>query len=142
MSQEQPFEQRAASLIPLDQFIELATYHDLEELLTDALALMIRTFKAKAGSLIFARVPPLHIRQGEFDLDEEVAEQITHWEQTVENRINSIWEIQTPRLPPITVHPLSDSGLALLTVPFLSQMRIIGSTGLVFEAGQEPDWIW
>lgn len=139
MSQEQSLDQRAASLIPLDQFIELVTHRDLEELLTDALALMIRTFNAKAGSLIFARVPPLRIRQGEFDFDKEVAEQITRWEKTIENRINSTWEIQTPRLSPITIHPLSDSGLTLLTIPLLSQMKIIGSIGLVFEVGQEPD---
>ena len=139
MSQEQSLEQRAASLIPLDQFIELVTHRDLEELLTDALALMIRTFNVKAGSLIFARVPPLRIRQGEFDFDKEVAEQITRWEKTIENRINSTWEIQTPRLSPITIHPLPDSGLTLLTIPLLSQMKIIGSIGLVFEVGKEPD---
>jgi signal transduction histidine kinase len=139
MSQVQSLEQRAASLIPLDQFIELATHRDLEELLTDALALMIRAFHAKAGSLIFARVPLLRIRQGEFDFDKEAAEQITHWEKTVENRINSAWEIQTPRLSPITTHPLSDSGLTLMTIPLLSQMKVIGSIGLVFELGQEPD---
>jgi len=139
MSQEQSLEQRAASLIPLDQFIELVTQRDLEELLTDALALMIRTFNVKAGSLIFARVPPLRIRQGEFDFDKEVAEQITRWEKTIENRINSTWEIQTPRLSPITIHPLPDSGLTLLTIPLLSRMKIIGSIGLVFEVGQEPD---
>ena len=139
MSQEQSLEQRAASLIPLDQFIELATHRDLEGLLTDVLALMIRTFDAKAGSLIFARVPPLRIRQGEFDFSKEAAKQITRWEKTVENRINSTWEIQTPRLSPITIHPLSDSELTLLTVPLLSQMKIIGSIGLVFEPGQKLD---
>lgn len=139
MSQEQSLEQRAASLMPLDQFIELAAHRDLEELLTDALALMIRTFNAKAGSLIFARVPPLRIRQGEFDFDKEAAEQISRWEKTIENRINSTLEIQTPRLSPITIHPLSDNGLNLLNIPLLSQMRVIGSIGLVFELGQEPD---
>ncbi len=137
MSQEQSLEQRAASLIPLDQFIELATHRDLEGLLADALALMIRTFSAKAGSLIFARVPPLHIRQGEFD--KKVAEQITRWEKTIENRIDSTWEIQTPRLSPITIHPPSDSGLTLLTIPLLSQVKVIGSISLVFEPGQELD---
>lgn len=139
MGQEQSLEQRAASLMPLDQFIELAAHRDLEELLTDALALMIRTFNAKAGSLIFARVPPLRIRQGEFDFDKEAAEQISRWEKTIENRINSTLEIQTPRLSPITIHPLSDNGLNLLNIPLLSQMRVIGSIGLVFELGQEPD---
>jgi GAF domain-containing protein len=139
MRQERSLEQRAASLIPLDHFIELAIHRNLEELLTDALALMIRTFNAKAGSLIFARVPPLHIRQGEFDFDKEAAEQITRWEKTIENRINSTWEIQTPRLLPVSIHPLSDSGLTLLTIPLLSQVKVIGSIGLVFEPGQEPD---
>jgi signal transduction histidine kinase len=138
MSQEQSLEQRAASLIPLDQFVELATHRDLKGLLTDALALMIRTFNAKAGSLIFAKVPPLHIRQGEFD--EEAAEQIARWEKIIENRINSTWEIQTPRLSPITIHPPpSDSGLTLLTIPLLSQVKVIGSISLVFEPGQELD---
>ncbi len=139
MSREQSLEQRAASLIPLDQFIELAAHRDLEELLTDALALVIRAFNAKAGSLIFARVPPLRIRQGEFDFDKEVVEQIARWEKTIENRIDSAWEIQTPRLSPITIHPLADKGLTLLTIPLLSRMRVIGSIGLVFELGQEPD---
>jgi signal transduction histidine kinase len=139
MRQEQSLEQRTESLIPLDQFIELATHRNLEELLADALTLMIRTFNAKAGSLIFARVPPLHIRQGELDFDKEVTEQITRWEKTIENRINSTWEIQTPRLSPITVDLLSDSGLTLLSTPLLSQMKVIGSIGLVFEPGQEPD---
>jgi len=139
MSQEQSLEQRAANLIPLDQFIELATHRNLEGLLIDALTLMIRTFNAKAGSLIFAKVPPLRIRQGEFDFDKEFAEQITRWEKTVENRINSTWEMQTPRLSPITTHPPSDSGLTLLTIPLLGQMKVIGSIGLVFETGQEPD---
>lgn len=139
MSQEQSLEQRTASLIPLDQFIELATHRDLEELLTDALALMMRTFKAKAGSLIFARVPLLRIRQGEFDFDKEVIEQITCWEQMIEKRINSTWEIQTPRLLPITIHPPSDSRLTLLTIPLLSQVKVIGSVSLVFGPGQVPD---
>jgi GAF domain-containing protein len=137
MSQEQSLEQRAASLIPLDQFIELATHRDLEGLLTVALSLMIRTFSAKAGSLIFARVPPLHIRQGE--LDKEAAEQITRWEKTIENRTNSTWEIQTPRLSPVTIHPSSHSGLTLLTIPLMSQVKVIGSVSLVFEPGQELD---
>ena len=138
MDQEQSLEQRAACLIPLDQFVELTTHRDLEGLLTDALALVIRTFHAKAGSLVFAKVPPLHIRQGEFD--KESAEQITRWEKIVENRINSTWEIQTPRLSPITIHPPpSDSGLTLLTIPLLSQVKVIGSISLVFEQGQEMD---
>lgn len=135
MGQGQSLEQRAASLIPLDQFIELATHRDLEELLTDTLALIVRTFNAKAGSLIFARVPLLRIRQGEFD--KEAAEQITRWEKTMENRINSNWEVQTPRLSPITIHPPSDSGLTLLTIPLLSRVKVIGSISLVFESGQE-----
>jgi len=139
MVQEQSLEQRAASLIPLDHFIELAAHRDLEGLLTDALALMIRTFDAKAGSLIFARVPLLRIRQGEFDFDKETAEQITRWEKTIENRINSAWEIQTPRLSPITIHPPSDSGWTLLTIPLLSQVKVIGSISLIFEPGQELD---
>jgi len=137
MNQKQSLEQRTASLIPLDQFIELATYRDLEELLINALALMIRTFKAKAGSLIFARVPLLHLRQGEFD--EGVMEQIARWEQMIEKRINSPWEIQTPRLSPVTIYPPSESGLTLLTIPLLSQVKVIGSVSLVFEPGQEPD---
>ncbi len=137
--EEQSLERQAASLVPLDQFIELATHRSLEDLLTDALALMIRTFNAKAGSLIFARVPPLCIRQGEFDFDKKAVEQISRWEKTIEDKIDSTWEIQTPRLSPITIHPLSDGKLILLTIPLLSQVKVIGSIGLVFESGREPD---
>lgn len=139
MSQKQAPEQRAASLRPLDQFIELATYRNLEELLTDALALMIRTFNARAGSLILSRVPPLRIRQGKFDFGKEAVEQINRWEKTIENRIDSNRGIQTPRLSPITFHSLSDSGLTLLTIPLLTEVKVIGSVGLVFESAQELD---
>jgi len=131
-----PADDQIAALSALGQFIELATYRDLEELLGEALRLMVRVFPVTAGSLIYLGSTRVHVQEGE--LPEQAAEQVARWEQAVEQRLGQArWHLHTPHLPPVTVYPLPQDEGTLLNTPLLSQGRVMGCVSLLLPPGQE-----
>jgi len=131
-----PADDQIAALSALGQFIELATYRDLQELLSEALRLMVQVFPVTAGSLIYLGSTRVHVREGE--LPEQAAEQVARWEQAVEQRLGQArWHLHTPHLPPVTVYPLPQDEGTLLNTPLLSQGRVMGCVSLLLPPGQE-----
>ena len=113
------------------RFIDLAACRNLEEMLAEALSLVMRLFQASAGSLLFVHNITHRVRQG--DLEGIAADQIDFWEQTIESKLTqSRRQMFTPRLSPITLRYLSQTGQTLLNTPLLSQTSVIGSLSLVF----------
>ncbi|MBC7251465.1 MAG: GAF domain-containing sensor histidine kinase [Anaerolineae bacterium] len=115
------------------RFIELASYRNLDEMLAEALSLVIRMFRASAGSLLFVHNITHRVRQG--DLEGVAAEQIDLWEDTIQRKLaQARRRIYTPRLAPITLRNIPQTGQTLLNTPLLSQTSVIGSLSLVLPA--------
>jgi len=115
------------------RFIELAAARNLEEMLAEALSLVVRICQASAGSLLFVHNITHRVRQG--DLEGVAAEQIGLWEETIKRKLTQARrQIYTPRMAPITLHRLPQTGQILLNTPLLSQTSVIGSLSLVFPA--------
>ncbi len=115
------------------RFIELAAARNLEEMLAEALSLVVRICQASAGSLLFVHNVTHRVRQG--DLEGVAAEQIGLWEETIKRKLTQARrQIYTPRMAPITLHRLPQTGQILLNTPLLSQTSVIGSLSLVFPA--------
>jgi signal transduction histidine kinase len=113
------------------RFIELAACRSLDEVLAEALSLVVHTFQASAGSLLFVHNVVHRVRQG--DLEGAAGEQIDLWEGTVKRRLaQARHQIYTPRLSPITLHRLPGTGQTLLNTPLLSQTSVVGSLSLAF----------
>ena len=124
-------DEQAEELDYFARFIELAAYRNLDEMLAEALSLVVRIFRAGAGSLLFVHNITHRVRQG--DLEGMAAEQIDLWEETIESRLSQARrKIFTPRLSPITLRRLPQTGQTLLNTPLLSQTSVIGSLSLVF----------
>lgn len=118
------------------RFIELAAYRNLDEMLAEALSLVIRMFRASAGSLLFVHNITHRVRQG--DLEDVAAEQIDLWEDTIQRKLaQARRRIYTPRLAPITLRNIPQTGQTLLNTPLLSQTSVIGSLSLVLPAATE-----
>jgi len=112
-------------------FVDLAACRNLEEMLAEALSLVMRIFQASAGSLLFVHNITHRVRQG--SLEGIAADQIDFWERTIESKLaQSHRHMYTPRLSPITLRRLPQTGQTLLNTPLLSQTSVIGSLSLVF----------
>lgn len=117
------------------RFIELAAARNLDEMLAEALSFVVRIFQANAGSLLFVHNVTHRVRQG--DLEGVPAEQIDLWEETIKRKLTQARrQIYTPRMAPITLRRLPQTGQTLLNTPLLSQTSVIGSLSLVFPSGE------
>lgn len=132
IDQEDILQQKAASLVLLNQFIELATYQDLNEVLPEALSLLVRSFDADAGSLLYVGQTTMRVRQGR--LIGLPAEQIHRWEESVIRQLSESGQhIPMPGTIPVTLQPTAVSGarVTLLNAPLLAETRVTGSVSLV-----------
>jgi signal transduction histidine kinase len=118
------------------KFIELAAYRHLGEMLAEALSLVLSIFQASGGSLLFVHNVTHRVRQGY--LENATAEQIDLWEKTIESKLaQARRQIATPRLAPITLRRLPQTGQTLLNTPILSQTSVIGSLSLAFPSERQ-----
>jgi signal transduction histidine kinase len=125
-------EQQTASLIALNQFVELVTHHDLNKMLSQALSLLVHSFEARAGSLLYVGQTTARVCQGE--LAGPIAGQIRLWEESVTRQLgHSTGRISASRLIPFTLHPMSVPGgkVTLLNAPLMTKSRVAGCINLV-----------
>lgn len=125
-------QQQATGLLALNQFIELVTYHDLNEMLPQALSLLVHSFAAQAGSLLYVGQATLRVRQGE--LIGPLEEQVRAWEESVRRQLGkATGRIHVSREIPFTLQAVSIPGdrVALLNAPLMAENRIVGCINLV-----------
>lgn len=128
-------EDQAEELSYFARFIELVSARNLDEMLTEALSLLLHIFQASTGSLLFVHNVTHRVRQG--SMEGVAAEQIDLWEETVQQRLSQARrQVFTPHIAPITLRRLPQTGQTLLNTPLLSQTSVIGSLSLVFPSAK------
>lgn len=119
----------------LDTFLELAAARDMNTLLRQALALLMRAFRAEAGSLLFQSRPPQRLRTGTFS--PEALSVVDRWEAVIERRLlEGMWCIPTIDEIPISVNRLPANNRVLINAPLLRDVRVAGSLSLILLSGQ------
>jgi signal transduction histidine kinase len=119
----------------LDKFLELTATRSVNTLLRQALALLVQSFGAEAGSLLFHVNPPQRLRIGTFP--PEALSVVDHWETVIERRLlEGVWCIPSADEPPISISRLSAINLTLINAPLLRDARVVGSMSLVFPTNQ------
>jgi len=131
-NKEDILQQKTASLVLLNQFVELATYQDVNEMLPAALSLLVRSLDADAGSLLYVGQDILRARQGKLIGSPE--EQIRLWEESVTRQLSGSGQhIALPGKIPVTLQPATAFGdrVTLLNAPLLAKTHAAGSISLV-----------
>lgn len=114
----------------LDLFLELAAVRDVNTLLRQALALMMRTFQAEAGSILVQVRTPQRLRAGTFAPEAVLA--VDRWETTIEHRLQEgIWRIPSADALPVSVNRLPDADQILANTPLLRDTRVVGCVSLI-----------
>ncbi len=114
----------------LDLFLELAAIRDVNTLLRQALALMMRTFQAEAGSILVQVRTPQRLRAGTFAPEAVLA--VDRWETTIEHRLQEgIWRIPSADALPVSVNRLPDVDQILANTPLLRDTRVVGCVSLI-----------
>jgi len=114
----------------LDLFLELAAIRDVNTLLRQALALMMRTFQAEAGSILVQVRTPQRLRAGTFAPETVFA--VDRWETTIEHRLQEgIWRIPSADALPVSVNRLPDADQILANTPLLRDTRVVGCVSLI-----------
>lgn len=109
----------------------------LDQTLSEALTLLIKTFRAIGGSVFYASTPPRRFQQGQID---DALPHIERWESSVLQRLQShVWKIQLPKLAPVTWTTLPGAVRRVANVALVGYDRICGVVSLVFPAQVELD---
>jgi len=119
----------------LDGLTHLLSARSLQELLAEALALVVNEFRASGGSILYSSILTKHVRQG--DLSAAARQRIDRIEEaTIERARLRPLQIQLPRSPPITRQDLPDGRGALLSIPLIIRDRVHGVLSLYFAASE------
>ncbi len=114
----------------LDMFLELAAIRDVNTLLQQTLALLMRAFQAEAGSILIQARTLQRLRTGTFP--PEAVAVVDRWEVMIERQLmEGMWGIPSPDKVPISVKRLSASSLVLISTPLLRDTRVVGSISLL-----------
>lgn len=120
-------------LLYLDNLTHLLSARSLQELVAEALALVVNEFQASGGSLLYSSMLTERVRQG--DLPEAVRQRIDRIEEVTAERARlRPLQLQLPRSPPVTRQDLPDGHGALLSVPLITHDRIHGVLSLYFRS--------
>ncbi len=131
-TQKDSYQQQKTSLVLLDALSDLATHQNVNEMLPEALSLLVRSFSANTGSLLYVSQTTVRVRQGKLTGPPEA--QIQLWEESITRQLSRSGSyIPAPRQIPVTLQPAAVSGhrVTLLNAPLLTKTRVIGSISLV-----------
>jgi signal transduction histidine kinase len=124
------------SLVYLGNLTHLLSARSLQELLAEALALVINEFQASGGSILYSSMLTEHVRQG--DLPDAVCQRIDRIEEVTAERARlRPLQIQLPRSPPVTRQDLPDGHGSLLSVPLITHDRVHGVLSLYFRSASQ-----
>jgi len=128
---------QSPGLIALDRFVQLLDHQNLEEMLSQALALLAQAMEASAGSILY--VGQMSARASLGTPDSSVREQTRQWEDAIARQIRRVDQpIPAPQQVPFMLHPLPNGQGSLLNMPLVTNRRVAGSISLVCPAGFEP----
>jgi len=123
-------------LVYLDNLTHLLSARSLQELLAEALALVVNELRAGGGSILYSSMLTEHVRQGH--LPDAVRQRIDRIEAVTAERARlRPLQIQLPRSPPVTRQDLPDGYGFLLSVPLITHDRVHGVLSLYFRSGSE-----
>ena len=123
-------------LVYLDNLTHLLSARSLQELLAEALALVVNEFGASGGSILYSSMLTGQVRQGH--LPDAVRQRIDRVEAVTAERARlRPSQIQLPSSPPVTRQDLPDGQGLLFTVPLITHDRVHGVLSLYFRPGSE-----
>jgi signal transduction histidine kinase len=138
MTSEGPLSGENRGLSCFAQLTHLLSHRSLNELLADALALLINTFQASGGSMLYASSLIKRVRQG--SLSAAAQSQVDYLEEVALARAQrGARQIQLPSTPPVTKHVLSDLQGALFSVPLINRDRARGVVTLFMPPSLDLD---
>ncbi len=126
-------EQQALSVL-MGELLNLSQVRTLEDVLSKALGVVVRTFQAEAGSVLFQSQSLNLVRAGVFR--PEALKRIQYWEDIIGRRLEKqSWRINDQKNVPVSVSRLPNPNLVLINVPLLSKTQaVVGSLSLVLPA--------
>jgi len=108
----------------------LLSYRSLDEVLADALSLLVNRFQATGGSILYVSALTKRVRQGA--LKGSVLERVDLEEEALYKRLRErACQIQFPNFAPATKHRLPEREGTLLTIPLIDRDRVYGSISLL-----------
>lgn len=118
------------SFTAFDQFVRLAAHRNLDEMLSEALSLLMRVLGASGGSLMYLSQSPVRVRRG--TLSEPVKEQILRWEESLIRQLGD----SDPSIPsfhniPFALQPIPGGQGTLLNAPLLVETQVAGVITLI-----------
>jgi len=127
---ESVFQRQMADLTSFDQFLELITCQDLDNLLPEALSLLMRVLDASGGSLLYIGQSPARAFHGV--LKGSAAERIRRWEESLIRQQNHLAH-HSPSFDklPFTLHSLPGDEGTLLNAPLIATKRVAGAISLL-----------
>ena len=137
MSTDLPGDEPRPDVVITETLFRLLHVRSLDQVLSEALSLALSTFSALGGSIFYASTPPRQFQQGRIGA---ALAHIERWENSVLQRLRShTWQMQLPRLAPVTWTELSDSGVCVANLVLVGHDRICGVLSLVFPHEVELD---
>jgi len=120
----------------LENLFHLLSYRSLDEMLSEALSLLISGFAARGGSIVYFSVPTKRFQQGQ--LNDLILQYIQHWEDTTLERMRErAQRARLPQLAPVTRHTLPGESGSLLSIPLLGHEQVCGALSLAFPPAAE-----
>jgi hypothetical protein len=117
-----------------DGLSKLTKHRDLREFLTAALHEAIQASNCQGASVLFASDQVVRLKEG--DLSPEIEDQISRWEDSLQQRLRTAsWRISGSDPLPITTHTMKDTKHLLVNSPLLHDEEVTGSLTLVFAPG-------
>lgn len=121
----------------VDELFDLAATRNLDTMLRKALGMVVRIVGAEAGSILLQTQSTHRLRAGAFR--QEALSRIDRWEAVISKRLqDTIWTIPTAASNlPLSISNLAGSQLALVNIPLLQDITVIGALSLVLPPGHE-----
>jgi len=136
MSSNGPRSNEERSSFCLENLFHLLSYRSLDEMLSEALSLLIAGFEARGGSIVYFSVPTKRFQQGQ--LNDLILQYIQHWEDTTLERMRErAQRARLPHLAPVTRHTLPGQSGCLLSIPLIGHDEICGALSLAFRPTPE-----
>jgi signal transduction histidine kinase len=118
----------------VDTLARLASRRHIEQFLPAALHEAVQATQSEAGSLLLVGDRTLRAREG--SLSPEIENQISLWEQNLEERLRSTsWQIKDGEPLPVSTHTVEATQHLLVNAPLLRGEGVIGSVTLLFSPG-------
>ncbi|OQY23464.1 MAG: hypothetical protein B6I34_04630 [Anaerolineaceae bacterium 4572_32.1] len=123
-------QQQMDSLAAFGCFVDLAAYQNLDEMLSEALSVLVRVFDADGASLLYVGQLPVRVQQGV--QDEPLKERILLWEESLIKQLRNLQRriSSSPKIP-FNLQPIPRTRKALLTAPLIAGKKIVGFISLV-----------